>query len=248
MPRLFKTILPRIKKSLNERGVMATLVRGVLLPVHLYREHRTAKALAGEQRRSEFDLAHGVETDGDLGGWTYLSDLDIPSANWIYGRNYAGTEPERFAAVLASLPISFEEFEFVDFGSGKGRVLLMASELPFKKIVGIEFSPELHAIARQNIAKYSSPGQRRKSIESVCMDFVEFELPPEPCVLYFFDPCEARVMNEVLERIRRSLRKNPRKIYLVYVAPSNERLLDCADFLRKANENEAFNFRVYESI
>ncbi|MFZ0635589.1 MAG: class I SAM-dependent methyltransferase, partial [Candidatus Acidiferrales bacterium] len=148
MPRLFKTILPRIKKSLNERGVMATLFRGVLLPVHLYREHRTAKALAGEQRRSEFDLAHGVETDGDLGGWTYLSDLDIPSANWIYGRNYAGTEPERFAAVLASLPISFEEFEFVDFGSGKGRVLLMASEVPFKKIVGIEFSPELHAIAR----------------------------------------------------------------------------------------------------
>jgi SAM-dependent methyltransferase len=247
MPRLLKTVIPRIKKSLAERGVMATLFRGPLLAVHLYREHRTARTLAREQQRSEFDSAHGVNTDGDVGGWTYLSDLDIPSPNWIYGRNYAGTEPERFAAVLAGLQISFEEFAFVDFGSGKGRVLLMASEFPFKKIVGIEFSSELHAIARQNIGKYSGPRQKCKSIESVCMDFIEFELPPEPCVLYFFDPCEKRVMSQVLERIRRSLRGHPRKIYLVYVAPSNERLLDCADFLWKSGENESFNFHVYEN-
>jgi hypothetical protein len=70
---------------------------------------------------------HGVETDGKYRKWTYLSDLDIPSPNWIEGNDYLPIEPERFKRVLASLDITFEDFTFVDFGSGKGRALLLAS-------------------------------------------------------------------------------------------------------------------------
>jgi hypothetical protein len=36
-------------------------------------------------------------------------------------------------------------------GSGKGRALLVASELPFAKIIGVELSRELHRIAEQNL-------------------------------------------------------------------------------------------------
>lgn len=140
MPRLMKTVVPRFKRSLRERGIFVTLLRSTLLPVHLLREYVTAKRLEREPEHSEFDRKYGVNTDGEIGGWTYLSDLDIPSPNWIYGRNYAGIEPERFFAILESMSIPFEEFVFIDFGSGKGRALLMASEYPFKKIIGIEFS------------------------------------------------------------------------------------------------------------
>jgi hypothetical protein len=43
--------------------------------------------------QSDFDMRHRVETDGDTGDWTYLSDLEITSPNWIYGTNYVGSEP-----------------------------------------------------------------------------------------------------------------------------------------------------------
>ena len=72
-----------------------------MLPINVFRERNTAKKLAKESARSEFDLQYGVETDGDVGGGrstlrgrTYLSDLDIPSANWIYGQDYSPIIPD----------------------------------------------------------------------------------------------------------------------------------------------------------
>src|SRR5205807_17370 len=97
------TVIPRIKKSLRERGLVASLGRSVLLPMHLLREYRAAKSLRHDGQRSDFDQAHGVDTDGEFEGWTYLSDLEIPSPNWIHGNNYAAIEPNRFERVIASL-------------------------------------------------------------------------------------------------------------------------------------------------
>lgn len=248
MPRIVRTIVPRIRKSLQERGLMASLSRSLLLPVHLFREYKQYRRPVPPQERSRFDLECGVETDGGPDGWTYLSDLDIPSQNWIHGNNYAPIEPERFRAILQTLSIRFEDFVFVDFGSGKGRALLLCSEAPFKKIVGVEFSPQLHAVAQRNIAKYSPAQRKCSAVESVCMDFLEFPLPPEPSVLFFFDPCDERVLTKMLARITQSLRAQPREAYLIYVAPpaTKDYLLETASFLVKLVRNAQHNFCVYK--
>ena len=162
---------------------MVTLARSVLLPLHLIREYRSARLLRRERPVSEFDIAHDVETEGDFQGWTYLSDLEIKSSNWIHGSNYAAIEPERFHATMAALPISFEDFTFVDFGSGKGRALLLASEYPFKRIIGLEFSRELHDAACANVSRYRSATQKCRAIEPKLADFVGYALPSEPTVL-----------------------------------------------------------------
>jgi hypothetical protein len=248
MPRLLKSVIPRIRKSFAARGVIASLFRSVLLPIHLLREFRFAKRIGRHSVQSDFDMKHKVQTDGDTGDWTYLSDLEIESPNWIYGTNYIGSEPPRFLAALSCLNIRFEDFLFVDFGSGKGRALLMASEFPFKRIIGVEFAPELHAIAQRNIQQYVTPTQKCNFIESVCMDFTDWQLPIEPCVLYFYDPCEGPVLAKVLSNIRLSLEVHPRPVYLIYVAPKNERLLDLADFLWKATRSEEYRFCVYEAF
>jgi hypothetical protein len=95
-----------------------------------------------------------------------LSDLDILSANWIDGHDYFPIEPDRFQRVLESFDIALEGLTFIDFGSGKGRTLLMASEYPFRQIIGLEFSPELHRIAESNITRYFSPTQKCRKIRS----------------------------------------------------------------------------------
>jgi SAM-dependent methyltransferase len=248
MPRILRTVIPRIKKSIQERGLLVSLYRSALLPIHLLREYRQTRRIDPSSRvRSGFDQEYGVETDGDLDGWTYLSDLEIPSSNWIHGNNYAPIEPARFHAILASLELKFENFVFVDFGSGKGRALLMASEFPFKKIVGVEFSPELHAAALANLAMDRGFERRCELVESLCMDFLEFPLPPEPSVLFFFDPCDESVLAKMLAKISQSLEANTRELYVIYVAPTaaKERLLDAAGFLRKLLRNGEQNFCVY---
>jgi SAM-dependent methyltransferase len=248
MPRLMRTVLPRFRRSLAERGVTVTILRSALLPYHLLREYMLVKRLGREPEHSDFDRKFGVKTDGEVGGWTYLSDLDIPSPNWIYGRNYAAIEPERFFAILEGLPIRFEDFTFIDFGSGKGRALLMASEYPFKQVIGIEFSPQLNAIAQQNIIRYSSSTQKCKYIESVNMDFTQFYLPSDPLVLFFYDPCEARVFEQVLANVQLSWQQNQRPIYLIYVAPAEERILRSSGFLEKSAQDAKLNFCVYSSL
>ena len=47
-------------------------------------------------------------------------------------------------------------FTFVDLGSGKGRTLLMASDYPFRRIIGVELLPSLHQIAQENLRQYKS--------------------------------------------------------------------------------------------
>jgi SAM-dependent methyltransferase len=249
MPKVTRTIIPRIKKSFRERGVVTTLCRSFLLPIHLLREHRAARQLHPDNAASEFDREHAVETDGRFDGWTYLSDLNIQSANWIDGNDYAAIEPLRFQQVMAGLDFGFEGYTFLDFGSGKGRALLLASEFPFRRILGLEFSAELHKAAEENIRRYRSATQKCRDIASLNLDFADFSLPAENAVLFFFHPCSARVLSLVVDEIGRSLLSHPRSLYVAYVAPTaeQERLFASAGFLEKTVENGELRFCLYRA-
>ena len=170
-------------------------------------------------------------------------------ANWIDANDYFAIDPERFRSVIASLDIQCEGYTFIDFGSGKGRGLLLASGFPFKRIIGLEFSPALHGAAENNIQRYHSRAQKCTDIRSINRDFVNFTLPLEPLVLFFFDPCRARVVAEVLDRVRHSLVERPRPLYVAYVAPraEHERLFASSGFLKEILRNAERNFCIYRT-
>jgi hypothetical protein len=249
MPRITRTIIPRIKKSFLERGLVTSLCRSILLPLHLFEEYRATKSLRPNSEASDFDRRYCVDTDGRFEGWTYLSDLDIASPNWIDGIDYAAIDPERFRRVLSGLDIAFEEFTFIDFGSGKGRALLLASEFPFRRILGLEFSAELHQAAEENIRRYNSSTQKCHDIQSLNVDFADYALPPEAAVLFFFHPCRSRVLSTVMAGIGLSLLSCPRPLYIAYVAPTleQERLFASVGFLEKIADHQEFRFCVYQA-
>ena len=132
---------------------------------------------------------------------------------------YQPTEPALFREMMASLPIEFDQFTFVDLGSGKGRTLLMASEYPFRKILGVEVIAELHRAAEENIRAYRSPTQRCARIEAVCADACEFHFPAAPLVLYLFNPLPESGMRRVMARLEKSLAANPRPVWVLYHNP-----------------------------
>jgi SAM-dependent methyltransferase len=138
---------------------------------------------------------------------------------------YQPTEPTLFHEMMASLPIEFEQFTFVDIGSGKGRTLLMASKYPYKKIVGVELIAELHRAAVENIGAYKNATQRCSHVEAICMDACDFPLPAEPLVLYLFNPLPERGLKHVVASLEKSLKANPRPVYVIYHNPLLDHLL-----------------------
>lgn len=203
----------RVRKSVGRRGLRATAAvaawkAGDFLGYWLLPSRHRARRLD-----REFDARFGVETSGRV----ELSQLRIESENVRYGVWYEQTKPTDFDELMKCLPIRFEDYVFVDFGAGKGRVLLMASEYPFKQVVGVEFSRELHEVAHENVRRYRSATQRCRNFELVCMDAADYAVPREPTVLYFYNPFGAEVMAAVLEAIRRSLAECPREVFIVYV-------------------------------
>jgi len=190
-------------------------LRGTLrLARHKYRyvaEFTPARRRA-RRELSEFDRAHGVSTSAILDP----SELGIagPSAAFCFG--HQPSPPERFAEIIGGLPIRFEDFVFVDVGSGLGRALLLAAEFPFQRVVGIELSAELDDVARTNIARYASPRQRCRQIESIVGDAVTFAWPPTPLVVYLYNPFDAPVLSRVVQSLEASLAARPRDALVVY--------------------------------
>ncbi len=187
----------------------------------------------------DYDLEHSVDTT--RANVTLRTQLMATLA----GHPYFATEPWLFEQIMQALPADLREFTFVDLGSGKGRALLMASDCPFRRIVGIEFLPALHHAATENIGKYSSEHQRCKHIESVNMDVRDFPFPSRPLVVYMFNSFPEAVFAEVLENLRRSVEQNPRPVYVAYRYLEFEHLLRRCEWLEKVAGTE--HWAVYKN-
>jgi hypothetical protein len=195
-------------------GTVWACLRG---PWYIIADYKKAKRIFERPPvQDEFDLRYGVETSTRV----HLTDLKIDSPNWIYAGGYWPTSTAIIHEALSALPIRYEDFVFVDFGSGKGRVLLQASDLPFRRIIGVEFSPELHNIAVSNIGRYKSDSQQCRKIESVCMDFIQFEIPREPLVAFLYNPSSEAITAALANNIAQSLMENPRELWVLYVTPT----------------------------
>jgi SAM-dependent methyltransferase len=145
-----------------------------------------------------------------------LDTLAIDSEHRPLGFAYVASPGLLVETLLDNTTDDLSGFSFVDFGSGKGRVLLIASHRPFRQVIGVEFSPELHQIAQDNIGRYTSPARRCQNVRSVYADAATFELPEGDCVLYFNNPFAEPVFDQVLDNIRAAQERNRSEIYVLY--------------------------------
>lgn len=161
----------------------------------------------------DFDRRYGVNTWGDI----LLDQLGIAQQDLERGNGlYRPIDEKLFWEAMSLLEIDPSEFHFIDYGSGKGKVLVMASHLPFRNVVGIEFSPVLHEAAVANLRNFHNTDKRCGEINAVCGDAIEYSPPGGPLVCFFFNPFSAEVWVEVLEKLRSSWETEPRPLYVVY--------------------------------
>jgi hypothetical protein len=222
-------VLDRLRLSFRARGVVGTAGHyGSVLWQFAKRQTPTAREASSQQRRRDeefaqkrlsidcdFDTRYGVDT----GGKDDLVGHSIVGPNRYEGNFYIGVFPSTFNRLIESLQIRPSEWTFVDIGAGKGRALLMAQMLGFKRSIGVEFSQDLVAVCLKNLMVFGQTYPELPPAEIHCLDALQYDLPSGPLILYLANPFGCTVMKSMALRIYRALVSRPSPLYIIYYNP-----------------------------
>ena len=174
-----------------------------------------------------FDLDHGVFTSGLIPG----RFLKTGHAHDSHSTAYFGVAPSVFHAILKrwqrTRPCArLERFTFIDIGAGMGRAMLLASEIPFAKVQGIELNPVLAEIARENIRIWQSTGRAVAPLQITCGDALQFRWPTGPCLVFLFNPFGESMMRRFLRHLARAFADRAEQLDILYVNNEHERAIE----------------------
>jgi hypothetical protein len=217
-----KSLWSRVKRAWRKRslgGFVHLAYRNLIYFAKLPFEPRIVRA---QRFDHDFDRQYGTDTTS----YVPIGALTVPPENEDNAREYAPSDTSTFRRLLASLSIDHGQFVFIDFGSGKGRTLLLASDYPFKRIIGVEFAEEMHLVALKNISKYKSPAQKCTQLEAVCADATRYQLPDASLVCFFNNPFDDIVFGKWLLNLGRWGETNTHDVYIVYLNCFHRRVFD----------------------
>jgi SAM-dependent methyltransferase len=175
-----------------------------------------------------FDRIHGTDTSGFVSS----DHLPVGEPARAHAICYAGSQPSVLRTALKALP-PLGLCTFVDLGCGKGRPLLVASEFPFRDILGVELSPSLAEIARRNAAAIAQRFPQRTAIRVVVADASEFPLPAGDLVVFLYHPFGAELVAKVVAAVEAAVMTGHRAIYVVYYNPVAGHCFDSSPLLTR---------------
>src|SRR5271163_949914 len=164
----------------------------------------------------QFDDKYGTDTSGirEIGSLDIVTNAAAPSAV-----RYQPSGGDEVRAALAQLKIDYREYSLIDFGSGKGRVLIVAAEFAFKEVIGVEFSRELHGSASRNIERLPTEAVRAGTVRAVHDDAASFKLPNSHLVCYFYNPFGPPVISRVAQRLLTHHQQHGYQVIVIYADP-----------------------------
>ncbi len=206
----------KVAGLVRERGAAGSLHHVRVVAAHRIHE-AFARRLAGEDRTT---------------GKVDLADLSFDGASKSAGVHYLPTPWRVLDWVHEALPANKSCFTFVDLGAGKGRAVLSAAMQPYARVEGVEFAPQLAAMAEANVQSLPPARRRNGRVRMFCEDAVGFPLPNDPAVVFLFNPFGPPVIDRVAAAIERSARDIPRPIWIAYLNPVYPAFEACPSFRR----------------
>lgn len=154
----------------------------------------------------------------------FLGELDPEAVgpSLEFATHYEPTPVSDIDPLLDAVPLAPERTTFVDIGSGLGRVVLHAARRPYRRIVGVEISPALHEVAKDNRAAYRGALACR-DVRLVCADAATFTFPRCDLVVYLYNPFRAEILGPLLDRLGADPK---RAVFLVYHTPVERATVD----------------------
>lgn len=167
-------------------------------------------------------------------GGVPIASLEIPSENKTHSGPYSTPSQFRimkkaFKAVMELRGPGSSTSTLIDFGCGKGRVLMAGSEFGFQRLIGVEFAPELCREAEAAICAYVQRTRKPFRFQVVNADATRFAIPPEADVFYFF-AFDGYVLDQVAQNILQSTRESPRPVWAIYVKAIHDEVFTARGF------------------
>lgn len=182
-----------------------------------------------------FDWENGIETRRAL----FKEQLDGLNINSTY---YAPVYPSTFSQAMKVLPEAVRRGGFVDYGSGKGRALILAAKYGFKSVAGVEISNRMYLQSLRNIRE--TPYE---NIKVFLKDACDFPIPLDSTVFFMYNPFNDVVLRRVLRKIIDHL-DLVEECFLIYVGPLNEDSLNVSCIKNIYHSNESQTLRVYKLL
>ena len=193
------------------RTAVHGLRRARRLVVRLVLHLPYGSSIAALHRRlisAPFDDRLGVHTAGHVS----LRDLDLHADDRV------DDEPSGLLVLRRALrKLDMTESDvFVDFGSGKGRIVLQAAMYPFRRVLGVEISPYscTGSPCRTCSAAGTASGATTSSWANSAAE--EFDIPDDLTVAYFFNPFHREWFSKVIRALITSSDRNPRPLWIIY--------------------------------
>lgn len=154
---------------------------------------------------------HGIDTCGSVA----VADLDLPASGPDH-HPYDPTCVDDFRRIVRHLKVDPAGFTLVDIGSGKGRVLILAEEAGFARVIGVEGDPRLCQIARDNVARWRRGRTGPERIEIVETDARAFDYPQGDLVIFFYNSFGGALLDEVIATWATLARDQDRRLVIAY--------------------------------
>jgi len=236
-PSIVRSALQYWRDSVSRKGQLAATGELLCACWEFLRDSTPAR-LRRRFGDADYDWEFRVNTTSGAVGWR-------DRLLGVFHSAYQPTDPALFREMLGKLEelrtLKFTESTFIDLGSGKGRTLLMASEYPFRRVIGVELLPALNEIARENLAQYKSESQRCFAIDSLCADATRFDFPSDPLVVYLFNPFPEAGLRRTLVNLAENLNEHPRPVYVLYHNPQLEHVVGECTSLKKLGGTHQFS-------
>lgn len=161
-----------------------------------------------------WDARHGVDTAAEVPlGAAGVAAGAVARGNAVYRVTWGGLIDQALKALDVT---DHGRWTFVDYGSGKGKAMLMAADYPFARIVGVEYAPALHETAVANCRAYRGARQQCRALEPVLGDVLAYEPPPGPLAVFMCNPFDAATLGAVFDRWRARTAAGERELRVIY--------------------------------
>jgi SAM-dependent methyltransferase len=191
------------------------------------------------------DTRYGISTRGVLEN----SDVLDAAAQVPDGYAYQASPLGKFRRLIAASGVTPSETSFVDLGCGRGRALVLAAELGFRTVIGVELDPVLAEQAEENVTRWigaRSAGQddgRKFSVQRC--DAASIALPTGAVIVYLYNPFGSETLNRVLDVIIPAASTGLSSVTLCYYNPVHANVIAMrpqAHLLRRGRDWAVFTF------
>ncbi|OZV70062.1 SAM-dependent methyltransferase [Winogradskyella aurantia] len=182
---------------------------------------RTSKAVYSNIYEHYFDWKYGIDTKTWVSHKDLIAENDLAKHSGQYQPNCALVVKK----VLRKLQLPKDQ-TFIDIGSGKGRIIILAAKYGFKTIKGIELSSNLSSIAESNIETFITKTGNPARIQIINKDATKHKFDVMDSVIFMYNPFNGIVFEKVIDNIKQSLQKYPRQMTIIYMNPTEREMLE----------------------